>query len=82
VERRRRRERTASSNRRDASESNSLSPQWGHTSNSTSLTSTVRPRTLAVTVTFLRRIPTRPQVGHRRIAMLQPSTAFLDETRM
>jgi hypothetical protein len=82
AERFRRRGRNCSSMRRDASRSNNFSPHSGQTSSSRSRTSAVLPRTVALTVTICRRTRRLPHVGHLRIPMTYPSTAFFEEIRI
>lgn len=64
--------RNRSSMRREASRSNSFSPQSEQTSSWRFGTSAVLRRTVALTVTVFRRIRRLPHVGHRRIAISYP----------
>ena len=82
TDRRRRFGRACSSIRREASRSNSFSPQSGQSSSSRSGTRTLFPRMDAVTVTVCLRIRPLPHVGQWRIVIDYPSTALFEEIRM
>lgn len=74
--------RNRSSMRREASKSNSFSPQSEQISSWRFGTSAVLRRTVAFTVTISRRIRRLLHVGHRRIAIRYPSTALFEEIKM
>jgi hypothetical protein len=74
--------RKRSSIRRDASRSKSFSPQSGQISSSKSTIVAFLFRTEVVSVTFCLRSRLLPQLGHVRIAIAYPSTAFFEEIKM